>query len=77
MKKEKVMLIFSLLILLCAVVLFQMSSTYAKYNTAVKGNDSARVAHWHINTTNNIVQIKKAMIVSFASLLVSSFFLNI
>lgn len=54
MKKEKVMLIFSLLILLCAVVLFQMSSTYAKYNTAVKGNDSARVAHWNINTTNNI-----------------------
>ena len=31
----------------------------------------------YFNTTNNKVQIKKAIIVSFASLLVSSFFLNI
>ena len=28
--------------------------TYARYSTSVKSSESARVAHWNINTTNNI-----------------------
>ena len=43
-----------LLIILIAIAVVLVSGTYAKYATTAKGTDKARVAHWKINTTNNI-----------------------
>lgn len=54
MKKEKVLVVFAILVLILATTMLTISNTSAKYITSANGTDSARVAHWNINTTNNI-----------------------
>ena len=54
MKKAKILALVATLVVLVAGIMFAISSTYAKYITSANGTDSARVAHWNINTTNNI-----------------------
>ena len=54
MKKEKILVVFAILVLILATIMLTISNTSAKYITSANGTDSARVAHWNINTTNNI-----------------------
>lgn len=54
MRKEKILVAFAMLILVLAAIMLVISNTSAKYVTYANGTDSARVAHWNINTTNNI-----------------------
>ena len=54
MKKEKILVLFAILVLILATIMLIISNTSAKYVTSANGTDSARVAHWNINTTNNI-----------------------
>ena len=54
MKKTKFLILIGILELLIVIIMITFEGTYAKYITAVKGSDSVRVAHWNINTTNNI-----------------------
>ncbi len=54
MKKGKWLVLVIVLMILVAGIMMSLSSTYAKYITSANGVDSARVAHWEINTTNNI-----------------------
>ena len=44
----------SIIYILIVIAVVLVSGTYAKYATTAKGTDKARVAHWEINTTNNI-----------------------
>lgn len=54
MRKEKILVAFAILVLVLAAIMLVISNTSAKYVTSANGTDSARVAHWNINTTNNI-----------------------
>ena len=54
MKKTISLILIGILELLIIIIMITFEGTYAKYITNVKGSDSARVAHWNINTTNNI-----------------------
>ena len=54
MKKTKFLILIGILELLIVIIVITFEGTYAKYITSEKGSDSARVAHWNINTTNNI-----------------------
>ena len=54
MKKIKSYRMVGGLALLAIIALIAIANTYARYTTSVSGTDSARVAHWKVNTTNNI-----------------------
>ena len=54
MKKTKFLILIGILELLIVIIMITFEGTYAKYITSGKGSDSARVARWNINTTNNI-----------------------
>ena len=54
MKKTNFLILIGILELLTVIIMITFEGTYAKYITNEKGSDSARVAHWNINTTNNI-----------------------
>ena len=54
MKKTNFLILIGILELLTVIIMITFEGTYAKYITTEKGSDSARVAHWNINTTNNI-----------------------
>ncbi len=54
MKKTKFLILIGILELLIVIIVITFEGTYAKYITSGKGSDSARVARWNINTTNNI-----------------------
>ena len=54
MKKTNFLILILIIELLVVISTITFKGTYAKYITAEKGSDSARVAHWNINTTNNI-----------------------
>lgn len=54
MKKTNFLILIGILELLIVIIMITFEGTYARYSTSVKGSDSARVAHWNINTTNNI-----------------------
>ena len=59
MKKTISLILIGILELLIIIIMITFEGTYAKYITNVKGSDSARVAHWNINTTNNIKDLLK------------------
>lgn len=48
-KSLKTVAICLLIVVIAAILLV---STYARYSTKTTGTDSARVAHWKVNTTN-------------------------
>lgn len=54
MKKTNFLMLIVIIELLVVISIITFEGTYAKYITSEKGSDSARVAHWNINTTNNI-----------------------
>ena len=54
MKKRNILILMGILEILTVITMITFGGTYAKYITEVKGSDSARVARWNINTTNNI-----------------------
>ena len=54
MKKTNFLILIGILELLIVIIMITFEGTYSKYITSVKDSDSARVARWNINTTNNI-----------------------
>lgn len=54
MKKTKALKVLLVLTLIIVAVIIAVSSTYARYITAITGTDKARVAHWKVNATNEI-----------------------
>ncbi len=54
MKKLRSLRLIGILSLLAVIAVLAIASTYARYTTSVNGTDSARVAHWDVNATNNV-----------------------
>ncbi len=57
MKNSKMIRLMAVLLLIVTIAVIAISGTYARYITTVGGTDTARVAHWKINTTNSIADL--------------------
>ncbi len=54
MKKIKSYRTVGILALIAIIALIAIANTYSRYTTSAGGTDSARVAHWNVNTTNYV-----------------------
>ena len=58
MKKNKMMRLASLLLVMCLLTTSVISGTFAKYTTTVSSDDSARVARWGFNTDDAEIEFE-------------------